>query len=362
MRRENVAATLVALACMPLASPAQPAAGTAPSVTVYGRVDLSVNHLRYGAAGALAKSNASYVSGDSSHLGFRGSEDLGGGSRAYFKMEHWFNADTGTQFNPVQFWSREIYVGLGNTSWGSLQLGSQYAPGTWVSLFTDPFLRSNQGAIFTLLQQTPGNTRGFVSTVNNAVQYISPAWSGVQFRLMGSAAEGVAAGNTAHASVEYRGADRLYAGVAYDRTKITGAAAGAPALPNVRNETISAGLTYRFDAVKLHAYYLHSDLETQPKLNGYMLGVTVPLGGGEVRASWTRRDARDAANPDASLAAAGYFHPLSKRTTLYAVASRLHNEGAARFNLWPASVDAGAAVTGPGRSVTGTQVGVRHVF
>lgn len=251
-------------------------------------------------------------------------------------------------------------MGLGDASLGSVQLGSQYAPALWVSLRSDPFLRSNEGAIFTLFQQVPGNFRGF-STVNNSVQYISPAWRGITVRAMGSAAEGVAAGNTMHGGLEYN-ADRVYAGLSYDRTKVSGTAAGVPVRPNVHNTTVALGATYRFDFAKLHGYYMHSDLETQPKLDGYMVGATVPLGSGEIRASWSRRNARDASNSDASLLAVGYFHPLSRRTTVYAVGSKLDNKGNARVNIWPASIDAGASLARTGESVRGLQIGVRHVF
>lgn len=353
--------TMVAItAALPLTAVAQATAANS-SVTVYGRLDVSVNHLRYGGTSAAPSGSATYVSSDSSQLGFRGTEDLGGGMRAYFKLEHWFNADTGAQFNPAQFWSREAYVGAGDASFGSIQLGSQYAPALWVSVKSDPFFRANSGAIFTLLQQSPSNLRGFVAGVNNSVQYISPTLGGVTGRVMIGASEGTTPGRSEHASVEYA-ADRLFVGVSYDQTKITGAAGGTPSVAVVSNKTFTAGATYRFDFAKLHAYYMQSNLEFQPKVNGYMVGTTVPVGAGDIRASWTTRNARDAANSDVTLLAAGYFHALSKRTSVYGVVSRVSNDGNARVNLWPASVDAGAALPRAGESVTGLQAGIRHLF
>ena len=133
-------------------------------------------------------------------------------------------------------------------------------------------------------------------------------------------------------------------------------------MPTVDNSTITAGATYRFDSAKIHGYLMHSDLEGQPKVTGYMVGTTVPVGLGEIRASWSQRNLRDAANSDASLFAAGYFHLLSKRTTLYAVASRLRNSGASHINIWPSSTDAGTAFPRAGEAVTGTQAGIRHIF
>ena len=350
-----------ALACLHFGTSAQTSTPPSSSVTVYGRLDASVNHLRYGGTPTARSSNATYVSSDSSNLGFRGTEDLGGGLRAYFKLEHWFNADTGAQFNPVSFWSREAYVALGHSGFGSVQLGSQYAPSTWVSLRTDPFFRSNQGAIFTMFQQVPGNLRGFNSTVNNTVQYISPSIGGVTARFMGGASEGVLAGPSWHGSLDYS-ADRIYAGVSLDRTRVAGSTAGRPLASRVDNTTVTVGVTYRFDVAKLHAYYLRNELDVLPKVTGYMAGVTVPLGVGEIRASYGRRNMDDAASSDATLISAGYFHALSKRTTLYAAVSRLANNGAARFNLWPASTDAGTSFARAGETVSGGQLGIRHVF
>jgi GBP family porin len=350
-----------AIASLPLATLAQTVAAPPSSVTVYGRLDVSANYLRYGGTATASSTNAKYVSSDSSHLGFRGNEDLGGGLRAYFKLEHWFNVDTGAQFNPASFWSREAYVGLGDSNLGSIQLGSQYAPSTWVSLRTDPFVRSNQGAIFTLFQQVPGNLRGFNSTVSNTVQYISPSLSGVTARVMTGLGEGVTPGASWHGSLDYN-VDRIYAGVSIDRTKVAGAVVGQPSVARVNNTTLTAGATYRFDVAKLHAYYMHNDLEGLPKVTGYMLGTTVPIGAGEIRASYSRRNINDAAGSDATLISAGYFYYLSKRTTVYAVASRLENKGAAHFNLWPASTDAGAAFARAGETVTGGQLGIRHFF
>ncbi|MEG2902855.1 MAG: porin, partial [Massilia sp.] len=47
-----------------------------------------------------------------SRLGFRGSEDLGGGLRANFRLEAGLNADDGTQNNATKFFGRWNQVGL----------------------------------------------------------------------------------------------------------------------------------------------------------------------------------------------------------------------------------------------------------
>ncbi|HEU0204481.1 MAG TPA: porin, partial [Burkholderiaceae bacterium] len=59
-----------------------------------------------------------------SRIGFRGSEDLGGGLRALFQLESGINADTGTSANSTKFWDRQAWVGL-QGAWGTMSLGRQ---------------------------------------------------------------------------------------------------------------------------------------------------------------------------------------------------------------------------------------------
>ena len=98
------------------------------SVTVYGRIDMSANWLNFESTATKPSSTLKTLTSDASLLGFSGTEDLGGGSRAYFKLEHGVQIDTGVQSSPTAFWNRETYVGLGSASAGSVQLGSQWGP------------------------------------------------------------------------------------------------------------------------------------------------------------------------------------------------------------------------------------------
>src|SRR5580765_7207840 len=68
-------------------------------VQIYGRANLGFD--RYEATGATAGSAADYKSRNrvfdsASRVGFRGTEDLGGGMRALFSIETGVNVDTGT--------------------------------------------------------------------------------------------------------------------------------------------------------------------------------------------------------------------------------------------------------------------------
>lgn len=352
--------TLVAAAVMGLPSAAM---SQTSSVEIYGRLDLSVNVQKTSSTATTASQSRTFVSPDTPWLGFRGVEDLGGGLRAFFKMEHGFNADTGTAASPVpgQFWNREVYVGLGSNTLGSLQLGSQFTPSLYLTARLDPFRRSNTGAIFPMFQQGLAGPLGYTAAFNNSAQYISPSLGGLQAKVLLAASEGAApGGRPLSTALEYTMGNRFFAGLSYDKVKIAGAAVGLPAQPTADLVTTQAGLTYRFDALKLHGYYIKTKPDGGVGMTGAMLGVSVPVGVGEIAGSVQRRDADDAANSDAQTIALQYSHFLSKRTLVYVGGARQTNKGNATFGVWPSRLEAG--LTPAGADVNGYQAGIRHYF
>ena len=94
-------------------------AGTAfaqSSVTIYGRLNETVERQKSGTADPVW-----VLQNSSSRIGFKGNEDLGGGLKAGFQIEHGFNPDTGTAGNP--FWGRQSEVNIGG-GFGTLRLGN----------------------------------------------------------------------------------------------------------------------------------------------------------------------------------------------------------------------------------------------
>lgn len=348
MNRWTSASAIAVLSALPIAASAQ------SNVTLYGRLDASVNHQRYSGTPTRSSDDLTALSSDTSLWGLRGSEDLGDGLRAYFKLESGFQIDSGLQSGATAYWNRETYVGLGVSQYGQIQLGSQFAPAVWLSAKTDPFLRSNLGTHTSLMQ---GGARGYAVQFDNAVQYVSPDLNGFGARFFVAAREG-GPGRQWSASGDYKRGP-FYVGLAYDDNRIAGALIGQPGTV-ANSRTLSLGATYTFAPVKLHGWIQQNRISGQGNVNGYMLGVTVPLGLGEIRASLQRRDA---GGPDTNLAAAGYFYFLSKRTTLYGVVAKLTNDETAQLGMWPARAEGQLrGFPGPGEDVTGLQVGVRHTF
>jgi predicted porin len=105
-------------------------------------------------------------------------------------------------------------------------------------------------------------------------------------------------------------------------------------------------------------------------LTGYLLGVTVPVGAGLIRASYSRvkYDFNEVqspflpaeADPKASKLALGYVHNLSKRTALYATVARVSNKNGAALTVGgPAFINTGVFTP---KNSTGYDFGIRHAF
>ena len=106
MKKTLVVATLATLATT--------AAFAQSSVTIYGRLNLTVEQVDQD--GLKTK----YLNNNSSRIGFKGNEDLGGGLRAGFQLEHGFDPSTGLP-NAV-FWGRQSEVNLSG-GFGMIRMG-----------------------------------------------------------------------------------------------------------------------------------------------------------------------------------------------------------------------------------------------
>jgi len=97
------------------------------NVTIYGIVDTSIRYVNHD--NAAGNSNIKLDNGaiSNSRIGFKGTEDLGGGLKANFRLENGFSSDTGAMSSPGVLFSRQSWVGLSN-SYGQLRLGRQNTP------------------------------------------------------------------------------------------------------------------------------------------------------------------------------------------------------------------------------------------
>jgi predicted porin len=165
----------------------------ASSVQIYGRANLGVDSWSAtGATGNTAAVNNDFktrtrVYDSGSRLGFRGTEDLGGGLRAMFVLESGANIDSGNALNQSNgantsagtLASRDSYVGIGG-SWGDVRFGRQ-------SIYWVGGLHNQSGANYINNEigwyngAGLGRVAGPSARTSNVMSYNSPTWSGFNF-------------------------------------------------------------------------------------------------------------------------------------------------------------------------------------
>lgn len=166
------------------------------SVTLYGIVDTGIGYLSNSSSLGSVRDGHSKVymnqgvwSG--SQFGLLGSEDLGGGTKAIFRLEEGFNSATGAQQFANTMFSRQAYVGLSDKRFGTLTAGRQYTAYFWMLKdYSSPnWLSGGFGA-------HPGDIDGIDKSfrINNNLVYTSPTFSGLT--VSGSYALGGVAGAT----------------------------------------------------------------------------------------------------------------------------------------------------------------------
>ena len=409
--------SLVALAALAVAG----VASAQSSVTLFGVVDASISgyssssrdlngatllnpfYQNQGSAkvSRTALANSGY---NSSRLGFRGTEDLGGGLAASFWLEAPVTNDDGA--TGVSTFARRSTVSLSG-GFGEVRLGRDYTPTFWNDTVFDPFGTNGVGTNLISTANgfnTAGGTGGFGGNANyvrasNSIGYfLPPNLGGFYGQLMyafherdkfdgigAQAARGTALSRTGR----YVGGRFGYANgpldvaVAYGNST-TGDAFNAGSTDAVK--TLNLGASYDFGPVKLFGEVSRAkntrdfdgNFVFQPvnppdvDLTGYLLGVTVPVGAGLIRASYSsvKYDLNRVQtaftlpirDPKANKLAIGYVHNLSKRTALYATVARVSNKNGAALTVGgPAFYNNTVGAFTPKNS-TGYDFGIRHAF
>ena len=324
------------------------AASAQSSVTLYGTVDLNARYIKN--EGSTRRLSLSQDGINSSQLGFRGIEDLGGGLKAGFDLIAGVNADTGTT-NSKFFNRRSVIKLLGN--WGEIRAGRDYTPTFWNQTIFDAFGTNGLGSASNVAQLL---TVTFVRADNSIEYYLPSNLGGFYGQVMVAAAENGPQGRY----IAGRGgfaAGPFDVAVSYGTQRHA-----APTFGD--DKTINVGGAYDFGFLKLLGY-IDRDSQTGLKDTRGSISAVVPFGQSEVHVGYSRSKATDSTvSPSVSNTvwqiAATYQYNLSKRTAMYGTISDLKN-GKQSEN----SVAGGSSITAPpvlGGSSKGFEVGLRHFF
>ncbi|WDZ98261.1 porin [Herbaspirillum sp. WKF16] len=97
------------------------------TVTIYGIVDTSIRYLSNDNAQGNSNFRVDNGAIANSRIGFKGTEDLGGGLKAMFQLENGFSSDNGNMSAANTLFSRQSWVGL-QGGFGKVRVGRQNTP------------------------------------------------------------------------------------------------------------------------------------------------------------------------------------------------------------------------------------------
>jgi predicted porin len=289
------------------------AAHAQTNVQIYGLIDSAIVVESGGPKGSATKIESGVSNG--SRIGFKGTEDLGGGTSAIFLLESGILLDTGASDQNGLLFGRQAYVGLRRKGLGTVTLGRQYTPIYQTLTLIDPSANNYGGAAGQLMAGEKAGTRQ-----NNMVKFASEEAGGVSGELSYSAGEvagNVAASRSIGGSLTYvRGG--LTTRVAYNRTNnatATDRARNTLAIAKYDFGVLTAGIGYGINKGM-------GTIDTRDTI----AALTIPFGRHKVMATYINKADRAPSHKFGAHQYAGtYLYSLSKRTSLYAAYARLSN-------------------------------------
>jgi predicted porin len=298
------------------------AASAQSSVTVYGFIDQGVGK-------TFGTKDKGILDAAGSRIGFKGVEDLGGGLKAVFGIEHRLNPDTGTSAS-ANFWNGYSTVGL-VSEYGMVNIGRQYTPAfLMIQNQIDPFGGDTQGAGRDVGMRFGGITKVRVA---DSIRYDLTLGG---FNLGASIAEGASNGGDkkpVSIAANYA-AGPIWVGIGYEN----------PADADDKVWNIGGRYNFGFATFSL-GYGKGTTASTAGSLDakGWLVGVTVPVGAFDLKAMYANNDVDVLGQT--KKAGIGAQYNLSKRTKLYADVGKI-----------------GGSATIPVTEKTGYDLGIQHKF
>ena len=367
-------------------------AQSANPVTLYGRAWVMVNNIKAdGGAAPLTSRNT--VVNESSLIGVRGTEDLGGGLKGFFQMELGVVVEenvtsisalspapvlTPTNINNSPVSGRNSAVGLIG-DFGTVLLGRWDTPMKLSQSLADPY---GQNTIGNQVTYVGNGNAGFNRRETNSIQYWSPTINGFTVRAVYAANEGKANARAAVLANATTGAPAVPAAAATNPNNIGGSInyANGPITINYAFEkhkdqrvgaivpdvvekanNLSAALVFGPIKLGLLTQKISSTGLTDKKVNS--VGVTYTVGKNEFMAVVARGKnglvSTVALQPETKVQTVGYNYNFSKRTTFMARYAQLKNNAASSQ-----AMDASGLLNsgGAGGDPKGMGMGLRHTF
>jgi predicted porin len=342
---------LAALATVATAAQAQ------SSVTVYGVMDLGLTTATNVGTNKQTVTGISNGGLSTPRIGFRGTEDLGGGLKANFNLETEILADTGAHGG--ELFTRASWLGLSQDGIGAIRAGRVNRIDYDLAATYDAFGGNNIGGWVALKDSntTTGTNETALKVgerISNAIDLKTASLAG--FTLTYQRGFGETAGNQSASRTDAYGVQYKLGNfdAAYASSKLNSSS-------SVATKQQSYYAAYNFGILSVTGGYVTYKVDSAPTVepSGYFVGTRVPFGKTTFLAQYASLD-DDAATPTKQkVTTLGVTYALSKRTTAYLIGAQ--NDGNGQ-NIVSSSKYTNFAHPASGENARAYSVGVRHTF
>ena len=274
------------------------------NVTIYGRINTTIENQKAGDAKSVT-----VMQNNSSRIGFKGTEDLGGGLKVGFQLEHGFNSDTGVATHGNAFWARQSEVNIGG-GFGMVRLGnytaeSYFATADYISMHNHDTGTSSDALYAYVMRDV------------NKIAYRTPSLGGVT--LEGAVSLKEAGDDHAYDLAANYQAGPLHLGAGY--TKLGDS-----------NQFAVRGL-YEMGAFTFGAYFQRDKNNfAAGSRNNFRLSGMYTMGASELHVNFGYAGKNgDVSDSKANQFTLGYNYNLSKRTKVYAFFTKLSDGDAGLY-------------------------------
>lgn len=317
-------------------------AQAASEVVLYGIVDSAITHVSDKQGASSTELNSGNL--NTSRLGIRGKEDLGGGLSAVFNLESSIGLDTGSIGSATTFWNRQSWMGLTSQALGDLKFGFQrpsiydlLGPLSHTPAFGSPAARIDgagiAGSSLARFNNTIGTTR-----YANSIKYVTPDFAGFKihaFTALGEVAGSSSANLTWNLGLGYK-RNNWTAGISYLTTDCKDAIG---CLNNqARDEVAGVGLGYLWSGVRINGIYTKQKNARNVRGNNAdtaSVSVAIPVKAWNFAVGYQMLNDKTSFDNDVKQYNLSAVYNLSKRTALYSIVARqtVKNDGIAAISF-----------------------------
>ena len=340
------------------------------NVSIYGQANVSFDSTDNNPDGGSG-SRANKISSNGSRLGFKGSESLGGGTSAIWQIETAVAIDnSGTTGQGLG--TRDTYAGLKGESWGTLTLGradNAYKGSTRRLDLFDETLADNRSLVGLMFDMRNPNSANYTTPNMSGFSIAATVLAGAENASVGGQTKG-----TGYALAGMYDAGPVYATLAYASVNPGSKTTGDLAVDNIPGAVVDQRLSawklgagYNVDQFGVTFVYERNrnDAANNSDLKAWYLAGKFNISGSDaVKLAYARAKMDGGSDNTGKQVSVGYDHAMSKRTTVYALYTRLNNDRNAVYGLAtnPDIESTGNVPVSAGADPSAFSIGMKHTF